>query len=80
MNPRNFFSELKRRRVYSVAVAYVVVAWLLIQVATQVFPFFNIPNWIKLRYIFAARRERSLRQVWPWWNTRSATNASRSRQ
>ena len=26
--------------------AYVVVAWLLIQVATQVFPFFDIPNWI----------------------------------
>src|SRR5881296_4227637 len=46
MNARSFFSELKRRRVYSVAVAYVVVAWLLIQVATQVFPFFNIPNWI----------------------------------
>ncbi len=46
MNPRNFFFELKRRRVYSVTVAYVVVAWLLIQVATQVFPFFNIPNWI----------------------------------
>src|SRR5438094_2373063 len=46
MNARTFFTELKRRRVYSVAVAYVVVAWLLIQVATQVFPFFNIPNWI----------------------------------
>jgi TolB-like protein len=46
MNARGFFSELKRRRVYSVAVAYVVVAWLLIQVATQVFPFFSIPNWV----------------------------------
>src|SRR5436190_1908474 len=46
MNARSFFSELKRRRVYSVAVAYVVVAWLFIQVATQVFPFFSIPNWI----------------------------------
>src|SRR5256714_5168550 len=44
MNARSFFTELKRRRVYSVAVAYVVVAWLLIQVATQVFPFFDIPN------------------------------------
>src|SRR5437764_6243214 len=46
MNARAFFTELKRRRVYSVAVAYVVVAWLLVQVATQVFPFFNIPNWV----------------------------------
>ena len=42
---RNFFAELKRRNVYKVAVAYAVVAWLLIQVATQVFPFFEIPNW-----------------------------------
>src|SRR5438046_1576001 len=45
MNPRNFFSELKRRNVYKVAIAYGVVAWLLIQIATQVFPFFEIPNW-----------------------------------
>ena len=42
---KNFFAELKRRKVYRVAVAYVVVAWVLIQVATQVFPFFEIPNW-----------------------------------
>src|SRR5436853_1710831 len=45
MNPRSFFSELKRRNVYKVAVAYAVVAWLLIQVATQVSPFFELPNW-----------------------------------
>ncbi len=37
MNPRNFFAELKRRNVYKVAVAYAVVAWLLIQIATQIF-------------------------------------------
>lgn len=41
----NFFSELKRRNVYKVAVAYAVVGWLIIQVATQTFPFFEIPNW-----------------------------------
>jgi TolB-like protein/Flp pilus assembly protein TadD len=45
VNPRQFFSELKRRRVYSVAVTYGVVAWLLIQVVTQVFPPFEVPNW-----------------------------------
>jgi len=45
MNSGNFFSELKRRNVYKVAVAYPVVGWLLVQVATQVFPFFEIPNW-----------------------------------
>ena len=41
----SFFSELKRRNVYKFAVAYSVVGWLLVQVATQVFPFFDIPNW-----------------------------------
>jgi hypothetical protein len=45
MNPRNFFAELKRRNVYKVALAYAIVGWLLVQVATQVFPFFEIPNW-----------------------------------
>src|SRR6266699_2209362 len=42
----SFFSELKRRNVYKVAVAYAVIGWLLVQVATQVFPFFEIPNWV----------------------------------
>src|SRR5439155_18261212 len=45
MNLRNFFGELKRRNVYKVAIAYGVVAWLLMQVASQIFPFFEIPNW-----------------------------------
>jgi TolB-like protein/Flp pilus assembly protein TadD len=43
---RRFFVELKRRKVYRVAAAYVVVGWLLIQVTTQVFPFFGIPSWV----------------------------------
>jgi len=46
VNPSNFFSELKRRNVYKVAVAYAIVGWLLVQVATQVFPFLEIPNWV----------------------------------
>lgn len=44
MNSKTFFSELKRRNVLRAAAAYGVVAWLLIQIATQVFPFFDIPN------------------------------------
>ncbi len=44
MDLRTFVTELRRRNVYKVAVAYAVVGWLLIQVATQVFPFFEIPN------------------------------------
>jgi TolB-like protein len=42
---KSFFVELKRRKVYRVAIAYAVASWLLIQIATQVFPFFEIPNW-----------------------------------
>jgi TolB-like protein/Tfp pilus assembly protein PilF len=45
MKIENFFGELKRRNVYKVAVAYAIVGWLVVQIATQVFPFFEIPNW-----------------------------------
>jgi TolB-like protein/Tfp pilus assembly protein PilF len=45
VNAKNFFAELKRRNVYKVAIAYAVVAWLLMQIASQIFPFFEIPNW-----------------------------------
>ena len=45
----SFFAELKRRNVYKVAVAYAIVGWVLIQVATATFPVLEIPNWaIKL--------------------------------
>jgi serine/threonine-protein kinase len=40
-----FFEELKRRHVWRVAVTYAVAGWLIVQIATQVFPFFGIPNW-----------------------------------
>jgi TolB-like protein len=46
VNFQNFFAELKRRNVYKVAIAYGVVAWLLMQIASQIFPFFDIPNWV----------------------------------
>ena len=41
---RSFFSELKRRNVLRVAAFYAAAAWLLVQITTQVFPFFNVPN------------------------------------
>jgi TolB-like protein/Tfp pilus assembly protein PilF len=44
VNPKNIFTELKRRNVYRAAVAYGIVAWFLTQLTTQVFPFFEIPN------------------------------------
>src|SRR6266702_5025743 len=45
VNAKNFLAELNRRNVYKVAIAYGVVAWLLMQIASQIFPFFEIPNW-----------------------------------
>ena len=46
MNPKTFFGELKRRNVYKVAVAYAVAGWALAQGIAQVFPVFDIPNWV----------------------------------
>ncbi len=45
MNIPNFFAELKRRNVYKVAIAYAVVAWLLLQAASILFPTFEAPPW-----------------------------------
>jgi serine/threonine-protein kinase len=40
----SFFAELQRRHVYKVGAMYAVAGWLLVQVATQVFPFFEVSN------------------------------------
>jgi TolB-like protein/Flp pilus assembly protein TadD len=46
VNLKKFLAELKRRRVYSVAVAYLVGGWALAQGMAQVLPVFDIPNWV----------------------------------
>jgi len=46
VNAKTFFAELKRRRVYSVAVAYLVGGWALAQGIAQVLPVFDTPNWV----------------------------------
>src|SRR5919198_6057147 len=53
MNSGNFFAELKRRNVYRAAVLYGMGAWLLAQIATQIFPFFNVPN-SAVRFVIVA--------------------------
>jgi TolB-like protein/Tfp pilus assembly protein PilF len=40
----SLFSELKRRNVFRVGAAYIVVAWLIIQVAETIFPLFDLGN------------------------------------
>ena len=47
----SFFAELKRRNVYKVAIAYAVVAWLLIQAASIFFPAFDAPSWVMKLFI-----------------------------
>jgi TolB-like protein/Tfp pilus assembly protein PilF len=54
VNSRNFFGELKRRNVYKVAVAYAVVAWLVIQATSIVLPAFEAPAWILKVIIFVS--------------------------
>jgi hypothetical protein len=41
----SLYRELKRRNVFRVAIAYLALAWLLIEVAGTVFPGFGIPDW-----------------------------------
>ncbi len=53
MNLPNFFAELKRRNVYKVAVAYAIVAWLLIQAASILFPTFEAPARVMKVFISA---------------------------
>lgn len=45
MNISNFIQELKRRNVFKVATAYAIAGWLIIQIATSVFPTFEFPTW-----------------------------------
>ena len=50
-----FFAELKRRKVYKVAIGYVIGGWALAQGVAQVFPVFDIPNWaVRLTVLFIA--------------------------
>src|SRR6476620_6495092 len=53
MSDRSFFAELKRRNVLRAGAFYAASAWLLVQVATQVFPFFHIAEWV-VRWIVVA--------------------------
>ncbi|HET7064588.1 MAG TPA: tetratricopeptide repeat protein [Rudaea sp.] len=54
MTRPSFFAELKRRNVYRAAVFYAASAWLLVQIATQVFPFFHIAEWVVRWIVIAA--------------------------
>lgn len=50
---RSLFGELNRRKLYPAAAFYAASAWLLVQVATQIAPFFGLPAW-SVRLIIVA--------------------------
>src|SRR5438874_4553269 len=66
MSDRNFFAELKRRNVYKVAVAYAVVAWLLIQAASIILPTFEAPSWTMKILVAALTLGFPLAVVFAW--------------
>src|SRR5256885_13765783 len=47
----SFFSELRRRNVFRVALTYAVVAWLLIEIASVVLPLLDAPEWIVTAFV-----------------------------
>jgi TolB-like protein/Tfp pilus assembly protein PilF len=61
-----FFAELKRRNVYKVAVAYVVVAWLLIQAASILFPTFEAPAWVMKVFVAAIAAGFPIALIFAW--------------
>jgi TolB-like protein len=46
MDPKNFFSELKRRKVYGAAISYGITGWLLAQIASLITSSFEAPSWV----------------------------------
>jgi hypothetical protein len=66
MAKSNFFTELKRRQIYRGGVMYVVAGWVVVQVASQVFPFFSIPDWAIRFVVVAILLGFPLLLVWLW--------------
>ena len=60
----NFFAELKRRKVFKVGAAYLIVAWLAVQAASIGFPAFDAPPWaLRIFILIALHRSARRRSV-----------------
>ena len=44
-NRTGLFAELKRRKVFRVAVAYIIAGWVIMQVVDVMFPALRLPDW-----------------------------------
>ena len=62
----NLFTELKRRKVFKIGAAYVVVAWLVVQAASIAFPAFDAPSWVLRVFILIAFLGLSIALVFAW--------------
>jgi len=66
VNLKKFLAELKRRNVYRAGVGYAAAAWLIIQISTQIFPFFEIPPWAVRLIIVLLAAGFPFALVWAW--------------
>jgi len=48
----SFFNELKRRNVFKVAAAYIIVSWLIMQAGDTLAPALHLPDWVNSVLIF----------------------------
>ena len=62
----NFFAELRRRNVFKVIVAYLVVGWILIQAGEVLFPSFDAPDWVLKVFIVVVAMGFPLAIVLAW--------------
>ncbi len=62
----SLIAELKRRNVFRVGVAYAIVAWLLVEVASVVLPALNVPNWALSFLVFLVAAGFPLTLVIAW--------------
>ena len=62
----SFIDELKRRNVFRVGIAYVIVAWLLLQVADVVLPTFRAPDWVMQAFTILLIKSFPLALIFAW--------------
>ncbi len=62
----NLIAELKRRKVFKIGVAYVLVAWLVVQAASIAFPAFDAPTWVLRVFILIAFLGLPIALVFAW--------------
>ncbi len=62
----SFINELKRRNIFRVSVAYVIAAWLLLQVADGILPIIRTPEWVMQAFTFLVILGFPLALIFAW--------------